>query len=59
MQMRSKFTVEYLKTRGAQNSLDNGIEFLGSLLVRISYQMNFARLNRSLHAPPAHTAKYG
>jgi hypothetical protein len=53
MQMRSKFTVEYLKTRGAQNLSDNGIEFLGSLLLRISCQMNFARLNRSLHAPPA------
>ena len=49
--MRSKFTVKYLKTRGAQNSSDNGIEFLGSLLVRISCQMNFVRLNRSLHAP--------
>ena len=54
MQMRSKFTVEYLKTRGAQNSADNGIDFLGSLLVRISCQMNFAHLNRSLHAPPDH-----
>jgi hypothetical protein len=52
MQMRLKFTVEYLKTRGAQNSLDNGIEFLGSLLVKISCQINFARLNRSLRAPP-------
>jgi hypothetical protein len=52
MQMRSKFTVEYLKTQGAQNSSDNGIEFLGSLLVKISCQMNFACLNRSLHAPP-------
>jgi hypothetical protein len=52
MQMRSKFTVEYLKNRGAQNSSDNRIEFVGSLLIRISCQMNFARLNRSLHAPP-------
>jgi hypothetical protein len=50
--MRSKFTVEYLKTRGGQNSSDNRIEFLGSLLVRISCQMNFACLNRSMHAPP-------
>jgi hypothetical protein len=54
MQMRSKLTVEYLKTRGAQNSSDNGSEFLRSLLVRISCQMNFARLNRSLHAPPGY-----
>jgi hypothetical protein len=52
MQMRSKFTVEYLKTRGVQNSSDNGIEFLGSLLVRISCQTNCACLNRSLHSPP-------
>jgi hypothetical protein len=52
MQMHLKFTVEYLKTRGGKNSSDNGIEFLESLLVRISCQMNFARLNRSLHTPP-------
>jgi hypothetical protein len=52
MQMHLKFTVEYLKTQGTQNLSNNGIEFLGSLLVRISCQMNFARLNRSLHAPP-------
>jgi hypothetical protein len=51
MQMRSKFTVEYLKNRGVQNSSDNEIEFVGSHLVRISCQMNFARLNRSLVKP--------
>jgi hypothetical protein len=49
--MHLKFTVEYLKTRGVQNLSNNGIEFLGSLLIRISYQMNFACLNHSLHAP--------
>jgi hypothetical protein len=58
MQMRSKFTVEYLKTRGAQNSPDNGIEFLRSLLVRISCQTNFAHLNRSLHSPPEATVPH-
>jgi hypothetical protein len=52
MQTRLKFKVEYLKTRGAQNSSDNRIEFLASLLVRISCQMNFSRLNRTSHPPP-------
>jgi hypothetical protein len=47
--MQMKFAVENLKTWGAQNSSDNGIEFLGSLLVRISYQMNFAGINCTLH----------
>jgi hypothetical protein len=50
-QMRSKFRDKFLKIRGVQNSSDNGIEFLGFLLVRISYQMNFARLICILHSP--------